>query len=218
MSTTKPDRPTTTGDAVIEAGMQSHPDIPVIGPITGSWTCDLVHDEWWWSEEMYAIHGFAPGEVAPTTELVLRHKHPEDRDRAERAIATAFELGTRFSLYHRIIDAHGRQRHVLTVGKGNRAHDGRVVEVSGYMVDLTDPRRRDLEPTVNNALENALKHRGAIDLAKGALMVSLGIGADEAFAILRTASNRSNLKLNLLLTAWSTRWRSREPQARAGAT
>ncbi|MFI6045255.1 PAS domain-containing protein [Nocardia sp. NPDC051321] len=34
---------------------------------------------WEWSPEVYRMHGYSPGEVQPTTELLLSHKHPEDR-------------------------------------------------------------------------------------------------------------------------------------------
>ena len=26
---------------------------------------------WWWSRDMYLLHGFEPGEVVPTTELMM---------------------------------------------------------------------------------------------------------------------------------------------------
>lgn len=197
MSTTE-HQPPTTPEPTSRHDLPAHPDIPVLGPLTGSWTRDCVHDQWWWSDEMFAIHGFAPGDLVPTTEIVLRHKHPDDRQKAEQALATAHELGAHFSHYHRIIDAHSRERHVLTVGHGRTDEAGRVVGISGYMVDLTDARRRDLQPTLQDALDHALVHRGDIDMAKGALMLSFGIGDDEAFAMLRAASNDSNLKLNRL--------------------
>lgn len=35
-------------------------------------------DTWTWSDTVARIHGYEPGEVEPTTELVLSHKHPDD--------------------------------------------------------------------------------------------------------------------------------------------
>ena len=35
-------------------------------------------ERWEWSEEVEQIHGYQPGTVTPTTELVLSHKHPDD--------------------------------------------------------------------------------------------------------------------------------------------
>jgi hypothetical protein len=45
-------------------------------------------------------------------------------------------------------------------------------------------------------LEEALKTRGVIDQAKGILMVEQKISADEAFEVLKRASQRSNRKVN----------------------
>ena len=33
---------------------------------------------WEWSPEVQRMHGYEPGSVSPTTELVLSHKHPDD--------------------------------------------------------------------------------------------------------------------------------------------
>lgn len=45
-------------------------------------------------------------------------------------------------------------------------------------------------------LGEALSSRDAIGQAKGILMERFGIGADEAFAMLNTVSNRTNRKLH----------------------
>jgi len=172
-----------------------HPDIPVVGPITGAFTWDVTADQWSWSEEMYVIHGFQPHEVVPTTALILSHKHPEDLRRCRGVMTHALEQPGRFSCYHRIIDNHTRIRHVITAGETRIDADGRVVEVSGFMVDLTDARRNDLEPTVQEAVAGAVQHRSDIDLAKGAIMQACGTTQDGAFEILRSASQTSNRKV-----------------------
>ena len=46
--------------------------------VVGRYSCRPHTDEWRWSDAMFRIHGFEPGEVVPTTELVMRHIHPED--------------------------------------------------------------------------------------------------------------------------------------------
>lgn len=40
---------------------------------------------------MYALHGFAPGEVI--TELMLTHKHPDDRTRTGHTPQTVIAAG-----------------------------------------------------------------------------------------------------------------------------
>ena len=38
----------------------------------------FADQRWEWSAEVEQIHGYHPGTVTPTTELVLSHKHPDD--------------------------------------------------------------------------------------------------------------------------------------------
>jgi hypothetical protein len=163
---------------------------------TGSWSWDLLQGHWFWSDEMYAIHGFQPGDVVPSTELILAHKHLEDLEKCRTTMAQALERGGRFSCYHRIIDARTRTRHVLTVGEARTDAEGEVTELTGYMVDLTPVRRDDFESAISEAITAATGSRSTIELAKGALMSARGIDQDAAFALLRKASNDHNRKLN----------------------
>jgi hypothetical protein len=172
-----------------------HPDLPVIGPLAGAFTWDIPANRWRWTDEMYVIHGFAPHEVVPTTELLLSHKHPEDRAKAEGVVDRFLSTGERFACHHRIIDAQSRERHVLVVAGGATDAYGALTEMSGFMVDLTSSRLADLQPAVHDAVERALEHRGDIEMAKGAIMVGYGITPDEAFAVLCSVSSTSNLKV-----------------------
>src|ERR1700750_2378068 len=58
-------------------------EFPISRPaLIGRYTYRPKTDEWWWSDNMFRIHGFDPGAVVPTTSLVMRHIHAEDVDRA----------------------------------------------------------------------------------------------------------------------------------------
>lgn len=61
------------------------------------------------SDTVARMHGYEPGEVEPNTELLLRHKHPDDRERVA-AILDRVPAGEPFSSRHRIIDTAGRTR------------------------------------------------------------------------------------------------------------
>ena len=55
----------------------------------GQYRLDLSTGVWWWSPETYRLHGFEPGDVVPTTALVLAHKHPDDRERVRQILDDA---------------------------------------------------------------------------------------------------------------------------------
>jgi ANTAR domain/PAS fold len=150
---------------------------------------------WTWSDEVYAIYGFAPGDVVPTTELILAHQHPEDRAEVEQVLADALATGRPHALWHRIRDARGNIREVVMVGAGDFAEDGTLTGCSGFQADLTEAVRRTTAREVDEALELMAQSRPVIEQAKGALMVSYGLDADRAFLLLRRYSQRANVKL-----------------------
>ncbi len=57
-------------------------------PVTGSFNFYFAHERWEWSPEVADIHGYRPGTVTPTTDLVMRHKHPDDH----REMAAALDV------------------------------------------------------------------------------------------------------------------------------
>jgi hypothetical protein len=171
----------------------SQPSRPV-----GHYTYTVADGEWSWSDGVYALHGYAPREVPATTDVLLRHKHPDDRDRAFEVLETAIDDGKPFSCYHRIIDRHEQVRSVLSVGRGLKDDEGKVEIVDGYFVDLTDVRRSETQAEVEVALARIAEHRAVIDQAKGMVMLATGCDGETAFAILRRCSQHANIKLNVV--------------------
>jgi ANTAR domain/PAS fold len=134
--------------------------------------------------------------VPATTEVMLSHKHPDDRARALSVLEAAVETAEPFSCYHRIIDRNERVRSVLSVGHGIKGTDGRVARVEGYFVDLTQVRRDETEAEVQTALARVAEHREAIDEIKGMIMIATGCDSDAAFACLRRYSQEANMKVH----------------------
>ena len=171
----------------------SQPHRPV-----GYYTYTVADGRWTWSDGVYLLHGFAPHEVPATTDVLLRHKHPDDRTRTFEVMENAIADGEPFSCYHRIIDRHERIRSVLSVGRGIKDAQGRVERLEGYLVDLTEVRRSETQAEVETALARIAEHREVIDQAKGMLMLVEGCDADTAFALLRRASQQANIKVHAI--------------------
>jgi hypothetical protein len=160
---------------------------------------DVAADTWWWSDRMYQLHGFEPGDIVPTTALILAHKHPDDRERVRVVLARAARTGAPFSTVHRIMDATGAERLVATAGEGRRDPDtGKVVEVLGYWVDVTPSVREAAAEQANQAIVASAANRAAIEQAKGVIAAAYCIDAEAAFEILRRASMDTNVPVRTL--------------------
>lgn len=167
---------------------------PGTNHLTGRYRYDLTTQRWWWSDETFEIHGFEPGDVVPTTTLVLAHKHPEDRARVSRMLQGAAVTGEPFSSVHRIMDARGRERTLTVVGEGRRDPDTRqVYELVGYFVDVTAAVETRAGRAASASIRASAVTRAPIEQAKGIVAFALGIDVEEAFERLRTTSNHTNV-------------------------
>lgn len=153
----------------------------------------LDGQRWEWSDPVARMHGYEPGEVEPTTELLLRHKHPDDRERVA-AVLDHVHKGKPFSSRHRIVDTAGHTHCVVVAGDRMLDDAGALTGTSGFYVDVTDSLHSD----ITNVLEAVADARARIEQAKGVLMAAYGISAERAFEILVWRSQESNLKVREL--------------------
>ncbi|MDZ5623524.1 PAS and ANTAR domain-containing protein [Nocardioides bizhenqiangii] len=173
---------------------------PVVRPFedgdrqTGRFAYDVRNDRWEWDDDVFAIHGYEPGEVEPTTELFLMHKHDGDRDRVEQTFKHAVSTGDPFNLYYRIRTKDGERR-VVVVGEGIRDGDGQVEQLVGYYLDLTPEFAAENAAAADAAVAASAAARETIEQAKGILMLGYGLDSDAAFAMLRWWSRNRNVKV-----------------------
>ncbi|WP_369369833.1 PAS and ANTAR domain-containing protein [Promicromonospora sp. Populi] len=163
-------------------------------PPVGRYRLDLATGEWAWSDEVYVMHGFEPGEIVPTTPLMLSHKHPDDRGRVDGVLRHAAATGQTFSSVHRILDAKGNIRTLAVTGQGRRdPGTGRVTELFGYFIDVTESHREAAAREATASIRASAERSAVIEQAKGVLMVVHGVEEKAAFDLLRQASNAANI-------------------------
>jgi PAS domain S-box-containing protein len=150
---------------------------------------------WTWSDTVAKMHGYEPGEIEPTTELVLGHKHPDDLSRVKGLLQ---QSAAPFSSRHRIRTITGETRKVVVVGDAVTDPDGRVVATRGFYIDITDSFNADLQQSISDELQVIVSHREVIDQAKGMLMAIYQLSADAAFAVLKWRSQELNIKLSAI--------------------
>jgi PAS domain S-box-containing protein len=148
------------------------------------------------------MHGYQPGTVTPTTELVLSHKHPKDRDQIAQTIATIRQTGQPLSSRHRIIDTSGKVRFVIVVGDELRDEGGRVLGTQGFYIDAT-PDEREHQDQMDAQLAVIAEDRAVIEQAKGVLIAAYGITANRAFEVLVWRSQETNVKIRELASRFT---------------
>ncbi|MFJ4657063.1 PAS and ANTAR domain-containing protein [Nocardia sp. NPDC088792] len=164
----------------------------------GSFRFWFDDQRWEWSDELAEMHGYRPGTVHPTTELLLTHKHPDDRVQVANTIDRSVQDAEPFCSRHRIVDTAGEVHHVIVVGDQMLDDDGRVVGTAGYYIDVTDTLAEQRQETLDDELPELFAARAVIEQAKGALRLVYGISADQAFRVLTWRSQETNTKLRAL--------------------
>lgn len=159
----------------------------------GRFEYDYVADKWTWSDAVARMHGYEPGTVEPTTELVLSHKHPDDLGNVRALLKRS---SAPFSSRHRIRTTSGEIRKVVVVGEAVTDGDGHVTATRGFYVDVTEALYDDIQRQVGDELHVIVAHRAVIEQAKGMLMAIYGLHPDAAFGVLRWRSQELNVKLH----------------------
>ena len=154
-------------------------------------------DRWEWSPQVEKMHGYLPGSVTPTTDMVLSHKHPDDYRQIADTLSLIRQTRQAFSTRHRIIDVEGRLHHVVVVGDLLHDDDGAVIGTHGYYIDIS-PSERARQDQVTAEVTRIAENRSAIEQTKGMLMVIYGIDEPTAFELLKWRSQETNVKLRLL--------------------
>jgi len=164
-------------------------------PLAGSFKYHAREDRWEWSDEVAVMHGYEPGTVTPTTELVLSHKHPDDKPTVAQLIEQVRRLGIPFSSRHRIIDTAGKIHVVVVVGDRWKDDAGEVVGTTGFYIDVTEEFDADVRRSLDEVVAIIAVRRATINQAIGMLMLAHGLSADEAFEVLARRSQETNVKL-----------------------
>lgn len=151
-------------------------------------------ERWEWSPEVEQIHGYRPGTIAPTTRLVLSHKHPDDYEHVAATLDDIRRTHKPLSTRHRIITVQGATRDVVVIGE--RLHDNtdQVIGTQGFYIDVT-PTGDAREASITQAVAEIADNRAVIEQAKGALMYVYRVDAAAAFDVLKWRSQETNIKL-----------------------
>ncbi|OBB33309.1 antitermination regulator [Mycolicibacterium peregrinum] len=158
----------------------------------------FADERWEWSPQVERMHGYEPGTANPTTEVVLSHKHPEDYGQVAATLLEMRRTSGAFSTRHRIIDTAGDVHQVVVVGDQLFDETGAVIGTHGFYVDVSPSIAQAQQQAVTEVVAEIAEARGAIEQAKGMLMLIYRLDDDAAFELLKWRSQETNTKLRLL--------------------
>ncbi|HBT55684.1 MAG TPA: diguanylate cyclase, partial [Pseudomonas sp.] len=113
----------------------------------GTWDWDIGTDRLYWSEAIYGMFGYQPGEVTPSYSLFCDSVHPEDRERVKAGEQRCIDTGENHDEEYRVIWPDGSVHWVRETGNVVKNEHGQPVKMMGVVRDITEEKRsvRELE-------------------------------------------------------------------------
>ena len=124
----------------------------------GSWDWNLKTGELYWSDPVFRMYGYEPGEREPSFDLAWEPIHEDDKPHVGRAVEGAQKHGKPYEIEYRVIQPSGQVCHVHAVGRPEKNGSGQVVRVMGSAQDIT--ARKQAEEALGKSQQ---LYRGAIE-------------------------------------------------------
>jgi PAS domain S-box-containing protein len=115
----------------------------------GSWEIDLINLEdidanpHFWSDEVFRILGYKPGEVKASGEAFFRSVHPDDRSAVQEAAHAAVRNKGTYEFDHRVVRPGGEIRFVHEEAHILSDPSGKPLRMVGIIQDITDRKKRE---------------------------------------------------------------------------
>jgi len=132
----------------------------------GVYDLDLVHNNLWWSSEIYRVFGVSPETFTPTREAFAALVHPEDLPGLRRVIERSMEKHETLAHEFRIVRPDAAVRWLANRAQTEYNQEGRPVRHFGIAIDITERKRAE---------ENVLEYQRLLKSVTDNASVSLFI-------------------------------------------
>jgi len=105
----------------------------------GSWEVDLAIGSWWWSDELFRIHGREVASGPPSLDEILSSIYPDDRGRVARAFRALLDGDSSSKgIEARFVVEGGDLQHHDVLWNVESDLDGRALRAYGTVSDVTE--------------------------------------------------------------------------------
>lgn len=111
----------------------------------GRYDIDAATLEVQWSDETFRIMGLDPAGHAPSVEEQIAAIHDDDRAHVRLLVERLLTDGGTFDFTYRVVRPDGSIRHVETIGTTRQDAEGKVVAISGTLLDIEERKRAEIE-------------------------------------------------------------------------
>lgn len=145
----------------------------------GSWEWSQEKNAFYWSDELYRIHGLEPESAEVDLRFYLTLIHPDDVQHFVTTLADTQNTLSPFSIDYRIVRADGSIRYLSLNGKFKTDFSGRVNKVLGNTQDVTELKTTSLKLERSESIYRAIARNvpdSAVFLFDEKLMLLLAEG------------------------------------------
>ena len=103
----------------------------------GLWVWDIGHDTMYWSDEMFRLIGYQPGDFAANTERWMASIHPDDAGNVRQRVDENRNGGSDARHDYRLVLPDGQLRWVESQTRSQLDGEGQVVRLVGVISDVT---------------------------------------------------------------------------------
>ena len=126
-----------------------------------------------WSESVYRLHGYEPGQVVATSALTFHHKHPEDLHECVDALQVGMLTQRLIVHEHRIVDAQQQVRPVVMIARAVTDDRGHARNLRGFLLPV-DSRLADEDTAHRGSAPLVPLLMKAFQVSEAAARVMLG--------------------------------------------
>lgn len=161
------EEPQTLADALAElADLRSRVDNAQMLATMGDYDWHIETDTNTWSDQLFRIYGYEPGEIVPSYDVFMQHIHPDDRDSVRSVHQHAYATGEPYQMVERIVRPDGELRYLASNGQVVTDTTGTPLRMRGTCIDITDRVRAEQaqEETAVRLAEELQARRQAAEL------------------------------------------------------